>query len=820
MINKKQEDDLNAGYIKNREIVEEMQSSYIDYAMSVIVSRAIPDVRDGLKPVQRRILYAMHEDGLKHNARFRKSANVIGSVLGKYHPHGDMAVYEAMARMAQDFSFRYPLVDGQGNFGSIDGDSPAAYRYTEARMSKIGEESLKDIDKETVNFVSNYDGSQKEPSVLPAPVPNLLLNGTLGIAVGMATSIPPHNFSEISDAIIHLIKNPKAETEELFQFIKGPDFPTGGQIYNQKEIIAAYSQGRGPIVIRGKTDIVESEKSKQRQIIITEIPYQTNKATLVEQFAKLVSEKKIDGIKDIRDESDRDGLRIAIDLKVDAHPKKIVNRLYKFTNLQKTFHLNMLALVDGIQPKTLNLAEVLNYYISHRKEVVYRRTQFNLNKATERAHILEGLAKALGNIDKCIKIIRDSKNREDAKDNLMKFFKLSEIQTNAILEMKLHQLAKLERQRIDDELALRQKEIKELTAILKSPKKIEDIIQKELIEYKDIFGDDRKTKVYTQKLEDIAEEDLIPLEETVITLTSGGYIKRINPSAYKIQKRGGKGILGMKTLQDDVVEHFVEAKTHDSLLFFTDSGKVFRVFAYEIPEGTRVARGRGICNFLEISSQEKILSILSLSKEDTDSGIKYLTMITEKGIVKRTSLEDFKNIRRSGLIAINLKKGDLLKEVSKTTGDDYIFLVTQKGQSIRFKEKDIREMGRTASGVKGIRLRKQDKVIGMDILKKNEDGFLMVITENGFGKRTSVKGYKSQQRGGSGIKTFKVTPKVGELVGAKILKGTEEDLIIVSQKGNMIRSKIEMIPKLGRATQGVRIMRLTDKDKVASSICI
>jgi DNA gyrase subunit A len=513
-------------------------------------------------------------------------------------------------------------------------------------------------------------------------------------------------------------------------------------------------------------------------------------------------------------------LRIAIDLKVDAHPKKIVNRLYKFTNLQKTFHLNMLALVDGIQPKTLNLAEVLNYYISHRKEVVYRRTQFNLNKATERAHILEGLAKALGNIDKCIKIIRDSKNREDAKDNLMKFFKLSEIQTNAILEMKLHQLAKLERQRIDDELALRQKEIKELTAILKSPKKIEDIIQKELIEYKDIFGDDRKTKVYTQKLEDIAEEDLIPLEETVITLTSGGYIKRINPSAYKIQKRGGKGILGMKTLQDDVVEHFVEAKTHDSLLFFTDSGKVFRVFAYEIPEGTRVARGRGICNFLEISSQEKILSILSLSKEDTDSGIKYLTMITEKGIVKRTSLEDFKNIRRSGLIAINLKKGDLLKEVSKTTGDDYIFLVTQKGQSIRFKEKDIREMGRTASGVKGIRLRKQDKVIGMDILKKNEDGFLMVITENGFGKRTSVKGYKSQQRGGSGIKTFKVTPKVGELVGAKILKGTEEDLIIVSQKGNMIRSKIEMIPKLGRATQGVRIMRLTDKDKVASSICI
>ncbi len=820
MVNKKEENDLNIGYIKNREIVEEMQSSYIDYAMSVIVARAIPDVRDGLKPVQRRILYAMHEDGLRHNVRFRKSANVIGSVLGKYHPHGDMAVYEAMARMAQDFSFRYPLVDGQGNFGSIDGDSPAAYRYTEARMSKIGEESLKDIDKETVDFISNYDGSQKEPVVLPAPTPNLLLNGTLGIAVGMATSIPPHNFSEVADAIIHLIKNPKAETEELFQFIKGPDFPTGGQIYNQKEIITAYSQGKGPIVIRGKADIVESEKSKQRQIIITEIPYQTNKATLVEQFAKLVSEKKIDGIKDIRDESDRDGLRIAIDLKNDAHPKKIVNRLFKFTNLQKTFHLNMLALVDGIQPKTLNLAEVLNHYISHRKDVIYRRTQFNLNKATERAHILEGLAKALDNIDKCIKIIKNSKNRDDAKENLMKSFKLSDIQANAILEMKLHQLAKLERQKIDDELALKNKEIKELTAILKSPKKIEAIIEKELMECREIFGDERKTKVYVQKLEDIAEEDLIPLEETIITLTSGGYIKRINPSIYKIQKRGGKGILGMKTIQEDVVEHFVEAKTHDSLLFFTDSGKVFRVPAYEIPEGTRVARGRGIYNFLEISSQEKILSILSLSKEDSDSDIKYLTMITDKGIVKRTSLDDFKNIRRSGLIAINLKKGDLLREVSKTTGNDHIFVVTQKGQSIRFKEKDIRDMGRTASGVKGIRLRKQDKVIGMDILKKDEDGFLMVITENGFGKRTSVKGYKSQQRGGSGIKTFKVTPKVGELVGAKILKGLEEDLIIVSQKGNIIRSKIETIPKLGRATQGVRIMRLSDKDKVASSICI
>ncbi len=817
----KKELTIDSGYIKDREIVEEMQDSYIDYAMSVIVARAIPDIRDGLKPVQRRILYAMHEDGLKHNAKFRKSANVVGLTLGRYHPHGDTAVYEAMVRMAQDFSFRYPLVDGQGNFGSIDSDPPAAQRYTEARMSKFGEEMLRDIEKETVNFIDNYDSTQKEPTVLPAPFPNLLLNGTLGIAVGMATSIPPHNLSETIDAAIYLISNPKADTEELFKFIQGPDFPTGGQIYNKKEIISAYSQGRGPIVIRGKVDIIDSEKSKQRQIIITEIPYQVNKAALVEQFAKLVIDKKIDGIKDIRDESDRQGLRIAIDLKAEAHPKKIVNRLYKFTNLQKTFHLNMLALVDGIQPKTLSLPEVLNYYISHRKEVIYKRTKYDLRKAEERAHILQGLVKALSNIDKCIKIIRASKNKDDARKNLIKEFKLTEIQANAILEMRLHQLAKLEREKIENELAEKEKQIKELTSILNSKKKIEKIVEKELITVKESFKDERKTKVYSQKLEDIAEEDLIPLEEAIITLTKGGYIKRINPITYKIQKRGGKGILGMKTMQDDIVEHFVEAKTHDSLLFFTDSGKVFRTPAYEIPEGSRVARGRGIYNFLEMSSQEKILSILSLSKEDAQLGIKYLTMATEKGVVKRTSLEEFKNIRRSGLIAINLKKGDTLKRVCKTTGDDQISLVTHKGQSIRFKEKDVREMGRTASGIRGIRLKKQDKVVGMDVLRKgNEEGFLLVITENGYGKKTLIKEYRPQQRGGSGIKTLKVTPKIGNLSVGRILIGNEEDLIIVSQKGNIIKSKISMIPKLSRATQGVKIMRLADGDKIASAICI
>lgn len=807
------------GYVKTREITEEMQESYIDYAMSVIVARALPDVRDGLKPVHRRILYAMHEDGLKHNAKFRKSANVIGSVLGRYHPHGDMSVYDAMVRMAQDFSFRYPLVDGQGNFGSIDGDSAAAYRYTEARLSRIGEEMLRNIEKGTVDFTDNYDGTQREPTVLPTPFPQLLLNGTLGIAVGMATSIPPHNFSEVVDAAVHIIKNPEATTEDLFEFIKGPDFPTGGQIYNRKEIITAYSQGRGPIVIRGKVDVVEEGKVKQ--IVVTEIPYQVNKSTMIEQFAKLVTDKKIDGIRDIRDESDREGLRITLDLKQDAHPKKIINRLYKFTNLQKTFHLNMIALVDGIQPRTLSLSEVLSYYIDHRKKVIYRRTKFDLDKAKERAHILEGLMTALLNINKCIKIIKESKSKDDAKNNLIKTFKLTEIQASAILEIKLHQLAKMERDRIEEELKKKLKEIKELTAILKSPKKIENIIETELIEAKELFGDDRRTKVYVQKLDEIAEEDLIPFESTIITITSGGYIKRINPQTYKIQKRGGKGILGMKTAREDVVEHFIEAKTHDSLLFFTDSGKVFRIPAYEIPEATRVARGRGISNFLEITSQEKVLSVIPLSKEDIDNGIKYLIMGTEQGVVKKTSLTEFKNIRRSGLIAINLKKGDLLKNVCKTTGDNDIVMVTSKGQSIRFREKDVREMGRTASGNRGIKIKKDDKVVGMDVIKndKNYEEFLLVITENGFGKQTALKEYRVQQRGGSGIKALNVTSKTGNLAVFNVLLGDEEDLIVISRKGHVIKSNINLVPKLSRTTQGVRLMRLAPHDKVSSAIC-
>jgi len=832
---------LEIGYVKPREITEEMKDSYIDYAMSVIISRALPDVRDGLKPVHRRILYTMLEDGLRHDAKFRKSATVVGSCLGRYHPHGDIAVYDSLARMAQDFSLRYPLIQGQGNFGSIDNDPPAAQRYTECRLSKIGEETLKDIEKNTVDFVDNYDGTRREPTVLPSPLPQLLLNGSLGIAVGMATNIPPHNLAEVSDTLIYLIDHQKATTEDLFKFIKGPDFPTGGEIFNQKEIIQAYSQGKGPILTRGKTEVVE-QKSGKLQIVISEIPYQVQKSALVEQLANLVQEKKIDGVKDIRDESDKEGLRIVIDLQQEAIAQKILNRLYKFSDLQKTFHLNMLALVDGIQPRVLNLAELLNYYLLHRKEVVYRRVKYDLEKAKERVHILEGLNKCLGKIDEVIRVIKNSANREEAKNNLMKRFKLTEIQANAILETKLSALAKLERKKIEDELKEMLSKIKEWTFILKSPQKIKEAIKKELRDLKENFGDERRTKVHLQRVGEIAEEDLIPLEETIITITQGGYIKRLNPATYKIQKRGGKGILGMKTVGEDIVEHFLTAQTHDALLFFSDSGKVFRTPVYEIPEGTRVAKGRGLLNFLEISPQEKVLSLMPLG--GANQGLsKYLAIATKDGIIKKTALEEFENVRRSGLIAITLKKGDALRKVSKTTGEDEIILVTKKGQSIRFKEKEIRSMGRSAAGVKGIRLKKGDEVVGMDVIKaqssklkaQSSKEYLLVVTENGYGKRTDLKEYRLQGRGGTGIKTAKVTPKTGNLVASKALttrvlaKGEneakaslpdEEDLIVISQRGQVIRTAISSIAVLSRPTQGVRIMRLEEGDKVASATCI
>ncbi|PIR72114.1 MAG: DNA gyrase subunit A, partial [Candidatus Nealsonbacteria bacterium CG10_big_fil_rev_8_21_14_0_10_36_228] len=764
------------GLIRPREIIEEMKESYIDYAMSVIISRALPDVRDGLKPVQRRILYAMYEMGLKHDAKFRKSAAVIGETMAKFHPHGDAPIYEAMARLAQDFSLRYPLITGQGNWGSVDGDEVAAARYTECKMSKIGEETLKDIEKNTVPFVDNYDGTRKEPTVLPSPVPQLLLNGSLGIAVGMATNIPPHNLSEVCDALIYLIDHPKADTEDLFKFIKGPDFPTGGEIFDQKEIIQTYSQGKGPVLTRGRAEIVETEMGKS-QIIISEIPFQVQKSALIERLANLVQEKKIEGVRNIRDESDREGMRIVIDLQRDVIAQKILNRLYKFSDLQKTFHLNMLALVEGIQPRVLNLVEFLDYFILHRKEVVFRRVKYDLEKAKERTHILEGLNKCLTNIDAVISEIKQSDSREDAQKNLMKRFKLTEIQANAILETKLSALAKLERKKIEEELKEQRAKIKEFTAILKSPQKIKEVIRKELAQLKENFGDERKTKVRLQQVGEISEKDLIPREETIITLTQGGYIKRINPQTYKLQKRGGKGILGMKTIGEDIVEHFISANTHDELLFFTDSGKVFKTPVYEIPEGQRVAKGRGLLNFLEISPEEKVLCVMSLSKEELE---KYLVMVTKNGIIKKTAIIEFENVRKSGLIAITLKKGDALKNVEKSTGEDEIILVTKLGQAIHFKEKEIRLMGRTAAGVRGIRLKKGDEVVGMDIIKnpksrfqnpklKVEKNYLLVVTENGYGKRTDLREYRLQGRGGAGIKTAKITQKTGDLVASKVL---------------------------------------------------
>ncbi len=809
--------------VYEREIVDEMKSSYIDYAMSVIVSRALPDVRDGLKPVQRRILYVMLEEGLRHNTRTRKSATVVGGVLGRYHPHGDQAVYGAAVRMAQDFSLRYPLVKGQGNMGSIDDPGEyAAMRYTEMKLSKIGEELLADIRKETVDFIDNYDGTRQEPVVFPSPLPQLLLNGVLGIAVGMATNIPAHNLNEVCDAVIHLIKHPKAELEEICEFIQGPDFPTGGFVYGRSSIIEAYAKGKGPIVMRGTTEILKSKTGRQ-QILITEIPYQVQKSLFLSRLAKLVLDDRIDGIKNIRDESDKDGMRIAIELKKGVIPKRVLNRLFKFTNLQKTFHVNMVVLIDGIKPKLVNLMIILNHFVQHRKEVVVRRTKYNLKKAEERAHILEGLHRCLADIDKAIKIIKKSKDRAVAKENLKKAFKLSDIQAEAILETKLATLAKMAIQKIEDELEELKAQIKEFKSILADPKKVKQIIIEELNIMKEKFGDGRKTKVIKRAIGEFSERDLVPKEETIITLTQGGYIKRIDPQAYKIQKRGGKGILGMKTVGEDIISKFLIANTHDNLLFFTDSGKVLKVPAFEIPQGARVAKGRGLANFLEISPKDKILSLMSLTKEEEDAEKGFLVMVTKKGIIKRTALDKFKNVRRSGLIAISLRKGDSLEKVSKTNGKDEIILVSKNGKSIRFPETEIRSMGRSAAGVKGIVLKKGDEVIGMSIISVSEEkrkGYLLVISENGYGKRTGLSKYKAQKRGGVGIKTMNIKSKTGELVVSRILTKKDSDLIITSQQGQVIRIKAQSISELGRDTQGVRIMKLNDKDKVVSIACL
>lgn len=799
------------------DIVPEMKNSYLDYAMSVIVSRALPDVRDGLKPVHRRILYSMHELGLTHSAKFRKSAMIVGDVLGKYHPHGDTAVYDAMVNMAQGFKTRYPLVFGQGNFGSIDGDSAAAYRYTEAKMSRISSEVLKDLEKETVDFVSNFDNTRKEPAVFPSVIPTLLLNGTLGIAVGMATKIPPHNLREIMEALIYLADNKDATTEDLFKFIKGPDFPTGGIIFNEKDIIRASVSGRGGVVMRGEAEIVE-QKSGSSQIVITSIPYQVNKSEMIIKMADLVKDKKIEGIKDIRDESTED-IRIVIDLKSGSYPQQVLNALYKYTDMEQTFNYNMLALVDGI-PKTLSVKGILEEFILHRKEVVKRRTQFDLKKAEDREHILLGLKKALDHIDEIIKIIKKSKDTADASKNLIARFKFSEIQATAILDMKLQKLAGLERKKIEDELKSIQDLIKELKGLLASASKMLSVIKNEFVLIRDKHGDDRRTKVIKRGVSDINVEDIIPDEESVLVLTSGGYIKRTDPSEYRAQRRGGVGVVDLNTKEEDFITIFLTATNHSDLLFFTDRGKAYQIKMYDIPEGKRATRGKSIMNFLSLGEGERVTSVLAMPKQMKDMKLSLL-MITKMGIVKKVSADSFKDVRRSGIIAIKLQSGDELMVSKFVNKGDSVILGTGLGQSIRFKESDAREMGRSAAGVRAIKLKKGDVVVGADVvLKDDKDAKFLVMTNNGFGKMSKIKDYKIQKRGGSGIKTAKITKKTGELIVGKVITENEEEMIAISKNAQVIRVNMGEIPTLGRQTQGVRIMRLRDDDSIASLTCL
>ena len=822
MANKKEngKKDLapNRGRVEPRAITEEMQEAYLDYAMSVIIARALPDVRDGLKPVHRRILYAMWSMGLRPGAKFRKSATVVGEVLGKYHPHGDAAVYDSLTRMAQDFSFRYPLIAGQGNFGSMDGDAAAAMRYTECKLARVSEELLTDIEKDTVNFVPNYDGTQKEPSVLPAVLPNLLLNGTLGIAVGMATNIPPHNLGELADGITHLIENPDATVSDLMQFVKGPDFPTGGVIYDVKEIQQAYATGKGGIVMRAKAEIIEDKSGNK--IIISEVPYQVNKASLLEKIADLVRDKKLEGIRDLRDESSKEGVRIVIELKRDAYPKKVLNRLFLLTSLQETFHVNMLALVDGIQPRVLNLKSMFEEYLKHRQEVTRRRTAFDLARAKERAHILEGLSIAILHIDEVIKTIKKSQDRDEARVNLVKKFKLTEPQAVAILEMRLSQLANLERIKVETELKEKKALIAELEAILASSRRILAVVKKEVAELKKNFADPRRTQIVAHGVKEFSAEDIIPNEPAIVMITADGYIKRLPSDTFKRQGRGGKGVIGLTTKEEDVVSHLITTTTHADILFFTTRGRVFQLKAYDIPAATRVAKGQALQNFLQLAPNEKV-SVVQAMSELGES--KFLVMVTKNGNIKKTDIGEFESVRRSGLIAIKLKADDNLEWVRPSTGKDDIVLITARGQSIRFPEKNVRAMGRAASGVRGIRLKKKgDRVVGMDIVdpemvKKNLLE-LFVISANGLGKRTNLKEYKSQGRGGSGVKTMNVTAKTGEIKAGFVANSKDErDIIVVSAKGQVIRLPFASVKVSGRATQGTHLMRFREPgDKIAS----
>ncbi len=800
------------GRIEARPIVSEMEESYLNYAMSVIVSRALPDARDGLKPVHRRILYAMHQLGLRSAARYRKSALVVGDVLGKYHPHGDSSVYDALVRMAQDFSMRYPLIDGQGNFGSIDGDGAAAMRYTECRMDKVTDEILFDIEKDTVDFAPNYDASRVEPTVLPSKVPNLLLNGTVGIAVGMATNIPPHNLTELVDATLHLLENKDSTVEDLLKFVKGPDFPTGGLIYNKEAIRQAYLTGRGSVVIRGKADIEETTGG--RYIIrISEIPYQVNKANMIERMAELVNEKIIVGISDIRDESDRDGIRIIIELKKDAYPQKILNQLFKMTDLQSSFGYNMIALADGIQPRLLNLQELLQIFIEHRRVVITRRVTFDRDRAKERAHILEGLKIALDNIDDVIETIRKSETKEVAKENLMKKFKLSDLQADAILQMRLQTLAGLERKKIEDELAEKLAFIAECEAILKDPKKIDKIMTGELQELRESYGDARKTAIVPHAVGEFSAKDTIPNAPMIVALTRAGYVKRLSPLQFRSQNRGGKGVIGVATKEDDEMLSLLHAMNHDDLLYFTNTGRVFRMPVYELPQAGRVAKGQAIVNMLQLQPGERVTAILKAQMEDK----KHLFMVTKEGTVKRTDWSEFDNIRKSGLIAQKLSGNDELQWVVATTGKDEIFILSRKGKAIRFPEGDVRSMGRAAEGVRGIRLADDDIVVEAAVIKNPDKSQLLVVMENGLGKMTPVDQYRFQGRGGTGVKAAQLTPKTGDIVGGCVLEeGEDGDLLCMSKQGQTIRMRLADIPSRGRATQGVIVMRLNADDKVAT----
>lgn len=799
--------------VVEKETIEDvMEDSFLRYSMSVIIDRALPDVRDGLKPVHRRILYSMGEQGLRPGGKFTKSARIVGDVMGKYHPHGDSAIYDSMVRLAQNWTMRYTLVNGQGNFGSMDGDPAAASRYTEARLDRAGNELLVDLDKDTVDFRDNYDGSEQEPVVLPAKLPNLLLNGQIGIAVGMATSIPSHNLGELVDATIYLIDNPETTTlDDLLKHVKGPDFATGAIVYGGAPMRQAYQTGRGSVVIRAVATIEENKRGRS-QIVVTEIPFAVNKATLIEKIAELVKDKKILSISDLRDESARGSVRIVIELKKDAYPKKVLNQLYKYTSLQTSFHFNMLALIDGIQPRILGLQEILSEFVKHRQIVIRRRTEFELKKAKERAHILEGYKIALDHIEEVIKTIRASRTTEDAEEALIAKFKLSSIQAKAILAMQLRRLTGLEREAIENELKELFVLISKLESILADEKEILKIIKDELLEMKDKYGDARRSKMINYELGKFSDEELIPEEESVILLTAENYIKRTLVSEYRRQNRGGKGKRGMTIKAEDIIDQLIPASTHDFLLFFTNRGRIFRLKAYEVPAASLATRGVAAVNLLQLQPEEKITSIISHAKGANDDG--YLFMTTTKGTIKKTPLKDYANIRTNGLIAIKLDEGDELKWIKKTGGNNDVIISTSAGQAIRFNEKDARPMGRSARGVRGVRLRPNDQVVGMDIV--DDDRKLLVISENGYGKATKVSNFPSHKRGGVGIKAAVVTAKTGPIIAVHTLEADASEVLLISTGGQAIRVGLKDIPTLGRTTQGVRIMRMREGDKVAS----